>query len=99
MISARIESDLAIPPGELLEEELEERGMSQIELARRMGRPRQKINEIIKGKRAITPATALQLEQVLGISARLWLGLETDYRLTLARQGAEAGANNLTARR
>lgn len=88
MISARLESDLAIPQGELLEEELAERGMSQIELAQRMGRPRQKINEIIRGKRAITPETALQLEQVLGIPARLWLGLETDYRLTLARQKA-----------
>ncbi len=88
MISARLESDLAIPPGELLEEELAERAMSQLELAQRMGRPRQKINEIIRGKRAITPETALQLEQVLGISARLWLGLEMDYRLTLARQKA-----------
>ena len=88
MIRTSLESDLAIPPCELLEEELKERNMSQLELAQLMGRPRQKINEIIKGKRAITPETALQLERVLGISARLWLGLESEYRLTLARQKA-----------
>ncbi len=45
-------SDLAIHPGELLEETLEDQGMSQAELANRMGRPKQMINEIIKGIKA-----------------------------------------------
>ena len=77
--------DIAIPPGEYLEEELEERGISQKELARRMGRPLNAINEIVNGKKAITAETALQLEQVMPeIPARFWLNLETDYQLTRA---------------
>lgn len=79
-------SDLAIPPGEYLEEVLDDLELSQAELARRMGRPVQAINEIIKGEKAITPETALQLEQVLGVSASIWTGLESEYRLILAKQ-------------
>ena len=83
-----LQSDLAIPPGELLAEELEVRGMTQSELAERMGRPRQTISAIVHGKKAITAETALQLEDVLGISAQLWIGLEGRYQLALARQSA-----------
>lgn len=79
-------SDLAIPPGEYLEEVLEETAVSQAELARRMGRPPQAINEIVKGDKAITPETALQLEQVLGVSAQFWNNLEAEYRLIKARE-------------
>jgi len=78
--------DYAVPPGETLEEALEELGMSQSELARRTGRPEKTINEIIKGKAAITAETATQLERVTGIAARLWLRLESDYRAALVRQ-------------
>lgn len=78
-------SDMAIPPGEYLEEVLEDAEISQAELARRMGRPPQAINEIIKGEKAITPETALQLEQVLGVSAKFWSNLEVEYRLILAQ--------------
>lgn len=79
-------SDMAIPPGEYLEEVLEDAKISQAELARRMGRPPQAINEIVKGEKAITPETALQLEQVIGVSAQFWSNLETEFRLILARQ-------------
>jgi HTH-type transcriptional regulator/antitoxin HigA len=81
-----IRSDLAIPPGEYLAEVLDELGMSQADLARRMGRPAQAINEIIKGTKALTPETALQLEQVVGVPAHIWLGLEAEYRLVSAQQ-------------
>src|SRR4030042_3325324 len=75
--------DIAIPPGEYLAEEIEARGISRKELARRMGRPLNAINEIIHGKKAITAETALQLEEVMPeIPARFWLNLETDYQLT-----------------
>jgi addiction module HigA family antidote len=75
--------DVAIPPGEYLSEEIEARGISQKELAGRMGRPLNAINEIINGKKAITSETALQLEGVMPeIPARFWLNLETDYQLT-----------------
>jgi HTH-type transcriptional regulator/antitoxin HigA len=77
--------DIAIPPGEFLAEEIDARGMSQKELAKRMGRPLNAINEIINGKKAITADTALQIEEVMPeIPARFWLNLETDFQLTKA---------------
>ena len=81
--SPRAISDMPIPPGEILEEELEARGMTQKELAARLGRPAQAINEIIKAKKAITPRTAIGLGKVLGISAQFWISLEADYRMAL----------------
>ena len=78
-------SDMPIPPGEVLEEEIEARGMTQKELAARLGKPAQAVNEIIKGRKAITPDTAIGLGKVLGISAHFWNTLEADYRMTLAR--------------
>jgi HTH-type transcriptional regulator/antitoxin HigA len=78
-----------VMPGELLLETLDDRGMSQSDLARRMGRPVKTINEIVNGKAAITPDTAIQLELTLGISAGFWNNLEAAYRAHLARQRAE----------
>jgi HTH-type transcriptional regulator / antitoxin HigA len=82
--------DWAVAPGEILLEALQDREMTQSELAQRLGRPLKTVNEIIKGKAAITPETAIQLERALGISARFWTNLETLYRDTLARQEAQA---------
>ena len=81
----RIWSDLPVPPGTVLDEELAERAMTQRELARRMGRPVQVINEIVRGKKAITHGTALEFEKVLGIPAHVWTNLESIYQMTLAR--------------
>jgi HTH-type transcriptional regulator/antitoxin HigA len=81
-----LHSDLAIPPGEYLLEVAREHGITQAELARRMRRPAQAINEIVKGRKAITPETALQLEQVLDVPAHIWTGLQAEYQLTRARQ-------------
>ncbi len=66
-------------------DELEARGMSQKEFAERTGRPKSAINEIIKGKKQITPETAIQFERVLGIPAHVWLNLENNYRYNRAR--------------
>jgi len=85
-----IHSDLAIPPGEYLEEVIAELDMSKDELARRMRRPAAKLSAVFKGGKAITPGTALQLEKVVGVPARIWLGLEAEYRLTLARRQSDA---------
>ena len=63
--------------------------MSQADLARRMGRPSQAINEIAHGKKAITPETAIQLEKVTGVPAHVWTGLEEEYRLILAQEEEE----------
>jgi HTH-type transcriptional regulator/antitoxin HigA len=77
--------DALICPGEYLAEEIEARGLTQTALAKLMGRPLNAINEIINGKKAITAATALQLEKAMPeIPARFWLNLETDYRLAKA---------------
>ena len=82
--------DVAIPPGEYLAEEIEARGITQTELARRMGRPLNAINEIIKGKKSITADTALQLEEVMPeVPARFWLNLEVDRQLTKALIGRQ----------
>jgi HTH-type transcriptional regulator / antitoxin HigA len=82
----RIHSDLAIPPGEYLEEVIDDLGMSKDDLAKRMNRPSSKLSAIFKGDKAITPETALQLEKVVGVAAHIWLGLESEYRIVLARQ-------------
>ncbi|ABL65965.1 HigA family addiction module antitoxin [Chlorobium phaeobacteroides] len=71
-------------PGDTLAEHLEYTGMTQAELAERMGRPKKTINEIIQGKAQITPETALQLERVVSIPADFWMELERRYRLRLA---------------
>jgi HTH-type transcriptional regulator/antitoxin HigA len=81
--------DWAVPPGEILLEALQDRRMSQSELARRMARPVKTINEIVNGKAAITPETAIQLERTLGISARFWTGVEAAYRDSIAQQEAQ----------
>jgi addiction module HigA family antidote len=78
--------DFVSPPGETLAEILEERNMSQSELAQRMGRPKKTINEIIKGKAEITIDTALQIELVLGTPARFWIERERLYRESLVNQ-------------
>ncbi len=80
-----IYSNLPIPPGEFLEEVIEDLGMSKDELARRMDRPAGKLTAIFSGDKAITPDTALQLEKVTSVPAHIWTGLESEYRLTLAR--------------
>lgn len=77
--------DYISPPGETLEDALDERGMTQAELAERTGLSRKTINEIIKGKAPITSETALHLERVLGISARFWNAREQQHREALAR--------------
>ncbi len=74
------------PPGETLSETLEERGLTQTELARRMSRPVNAINEIILGAKEITQDTAIELERVLGVPAHFWLARESRYREHLARE-------------
>lgn len=84
------------PPGEMLEELLEEREMTQAELARRTGRPTKTINEIVKGKTAITPETALQLERVFGVPASFWMKWEQAYQESQARQEEEDDLSDRT---
>ena len=82
---SEVYSDLAIPPGETLADEIAARGMSPRDLSACLGRPVQVVNEIVRGKRAITEDTAHGLEKVLDIPATFWLNLEQNYRTTRAR--------------
>ena len=94
MMNKELHSDLPIPPGEFLEEVLEDLGMSKDELARRMDRPAAKLSAIFSGDKAITPETALQLEKVTAVPAHIWTGLESEYRLILARIHAKSELEN-----
>ena len=78
--------DYAVHPGEILGERLAAYGMSQTELARRIGMSTKTLSQIVNGKAPVTPETAIQLERALGVSARLWTGLDANYRLHEARR-------------
>ena len=70
----------------LLEQFLRPSGLSQNALARDIGVPPRRINEIILGKRGITADTALRLAKHFGNSARYWMSLQTDFDLEEARR-------------
>ena len=78
--------EYVIAPGETLLELLETNCMTQLDLANKTGITKKTINEIIKGKAPITPATALKLEYVFNIRASFWNNLESDYRESLERK-------------
>lgn len=76
-----------IHPGEiLLEEFLIPMGISQNALARAIGVPPRRINEIVLGKRGITADTALRLSRAFGTSEGFWMGLQADYDLEETRK-------------
>lgn len=81
-----------IHPGEMLKDELEARGMSQRKFAGLIGMPYTAFNEIINGKRPITTDTALKIEAATGISANIWIGLQTDYNIQTARRNNKLAA-------
>ncbi len=83
--SSHVWSDLPISPGSVLADELAARDMTQKELAARTGRPPQAINEIIRGKKAITHSSAMELQKALGVPAQFWVNLEIAYRMTIER--------------
>lgn len=73
-----------IPPGEILEEDfLKPMGLSQYRLAKDISVPARRINEIVKGERAITADTALRLGRYFKMSAQFWLNLQSHYDLEL----------------
>ncbi len=77
-------------PGEmLLEEFLTPMNLTQRELAEAIHVPYQRVNEIINGKRGVTPATALRLARFFGMSAGFWMNLQLRWGLYYAQQEAE----------
>jgi addiction module HigA family antidote len=78
-------------PGEMLREEfLNPLGLTQTEIAQRLGVPVGRINQILQGKRTVTADTAVRLSRVLGMSAEFWLGLQTDWDLWHAERALDA---------
>ncbi len=80
MATLRYEPDYVIHPGVTLEEVLEERAMSQADLARRTGLSEKHISQVINGKSSLSPDMAVRLEPVLGIRAATWNRLESGYQ-------------------
>lgn len=73
-------------PGDVLREDfLKPLGLSQYALAKAIGVPQIRISEIVNGKRAITPDTALRLARYFGTSAEFWMGMQATYDLEMAR--------------
>ncbi len=82
------EPDYAVPPGGTLQETIDVLGIDQRELAARAGLSAKHVNQIIKATAPITHDTAIRLERVTGVPARIWNNLESNYREQLARLAA-----------
>jgi antitoxin HigA-1 len=76
----------ATHPGEILREELDERGISLNRMARDVRIPLSRVSLIVNGRRAITGDTALRLERYLGASAQFWMNLQSAYDLEIAKE-------------
>jgi addiction module HigA family antidote len=78
-------------PGEMLREEfLRESGITQSELAEQLGIPFQRVNQICREKRSVTPDTALRLARFFGTSVELWLNLQMAWDLWHAQHAPAA---------
>lgn len=74
-------------PGEMLSEEfLKPLGLTQYQLSKAIKTSQMRISEIVRGKRAITPNTALRLARYFGNSAEFWMNLQAGYELKMARR-------------
>lgn len=89
MIYYESEHYIAVPPGETIRETLEDRGLSQKDFAARMNMSEKHISHLMNGKVLLTYEMADQLEQVLGMPAYFWLGLEARYRDRLVKAQEE----------
>jgi addiction module HigA family antidote len=77
---------VATHPGQvLLKEFLEPLGLTQVKLAKAIDIPQNRVNELIRGKRGMTPETALLLAEYFQNSAEFWMNLQTAHDLTRAR--------------
>lgn len=88
MVDNQYFAGMAIPPGETLQEILDDKMMSQKELSVRIGCSQKHINKVVKGTASITSDFAIKLEDVLGIKASFWLTMEANYQETLSRLNA-----------
>lgn len=86
----RWKPDWAVHPGEMLRDELDERGMTQAQLAEALGHAdASQVSRLCNGRADINAATAVRLERVLGTSAELWMRLQMAYDLHHARRAVK----------
>jgi len=86
MIANNIEPYRPIHPGEILKEEIEYRGISQRKLAAQMGVAYSVLNEVLNAKRPVTTEYALLFEAALGIEAGIFIRMQVDYNIQVARK-------------
>lgn len=86
MIANNLTSFTATHPGEVLKDEVDERGISQKELAENIGMSYKAMNDILNERRPVTTETAMLFEAALGIPASVLLNLQTSYNLHTAKQ-------------
>ena len=91
---SRYNPDYRIPPGWLLEERLEVSGISPQEFARQCGRSPEYILELIAGETSLDEELAQRFEELLGLSAHIWLGIEEKYQNHRAQLPADAKITN-----
>lgn len=89
---------IATPPGASIQEQLEDRAITQKELAERMGMTEQHISRLMNGEVQLTPETAVKLEAVLGIPASFWNKLEAIYREKIVKAEAENAEDAMLTR-
>lgn len=75
-------------PGEFLREEMEYRGISQMQLAKEIGVNRTLLNELINGKRNFTIEYAMMIEAAMGIDADVWMNLQVSYNKNMAKKNS-----------
>ena len=89
MFKYRSKTYIAVPPGESIKEQLEYRGITQKEFAARMNMSEKHISRLLNGDVQLTPETAVKLEMVLGIPARVWNNYEAMYREEIIKVNIE----------
>lgn len=94
-IPATINGLPPVHPGELLREILEDRAMSQAELARIIGVSSMRISHIVRETRPVTADLALRFGRAFGQSAQLWMGLQSDYDLKIAEREVRASLRKI----
>ena len=89
-----IDSNVLLHPGELLAMEIEARELKKSDFADALGIKASNLSELLKGRRHISALVALKLEALLKISASFWLRLQSDYDLSVAKQGLPKSLHN-----
>ncbi len=85
MIANNLTPSEPIHPGEMIKDEIEYRGISQKELASKVGMPASVLNAVLNGKRAVTTEYALLFEAALGIDANIWIRMQAEYNMQIAK--------------